>query len=658
MGTATRSDSFSKLGHLAKLGPREPWQVALLLPESYEDYSAPCTLAEELDPSTPGPIQLTLLSRPSPTFQRGVPRLTFAASDASGTPYPVTIFGDTKLWAGLLENVSAGVFMAKARPFAGRLYLTATDLIDATWVGRIRPRYASAGRQMPPASVREMVLRHLPAAIGQATDKIRQALAPLGPVDEILYDLGGEGWTIEQVLLQSHLPATLEHADYANRLARRLAAIASLIRMDSAPPAPATPIPLVTLPTRVAQLPADPTSCQRRAFERIAALMASSLAGRLLIAGDVGVGKSWCMFVAMASVFDAGGRSMLLAPNLLLAKQLHAEFDEIYPDVPATLVTSEQDASDLSLAPVLIGTSALLHRDIGGAPFALLMVDEQHRFSRTQREARLAASTRLVELSATPIPRSQALMRFGALEMVEMRETSAPKSFLTRLYEGRQGAAELTQVIRPLVRSGDCVLVVLPKRGEAQGEDLLGDERPSSAEDDRHSVRASQQRWEAIFPGHVRTLTGEDDDETKARVLDEIRTRKARILLCTSVVEVGLNIPALSHIVIVCPERFGLTALHQLRGRTARKGGEGYCHLLCPNPINDGQRQRLKYFCSCSDGFEIANFDLRERGAGDLSPDSNRQSGADEALLFGVPTTIQDIEEALPVFDLWRSAKP
>lgn len=657
MVATTKSPSYAALGPLAKLGPREPWHVALLLPESYEDYRSPVASAHDLDQATPKPIALTLVSRPSPTYKKGIPRLTFAASDATGTPFPVTIFGDAKLWASLLAEVQSAVFMAKASPFGNRLYLTVTDLVDPVWQGRIRPRYPSAGRQMPPAAVRDLVLRHLPAAVAPAVERIREAISPLAPLEDILYDLGGAGWTIEQVLMQAHLPVSLEHAQYANRLARRLAACASLVRMGSAPPAAAPPLPLRTLAARVGQLPGTPTGCQQRAFARIAALMAAPHAGRLLIAGDVGVGKSWTIFVALAATADAGGRAMLLAPNLLLAKQLHAEFQDIYPDLTPQLVTSEQDVADLSAAQLLIGTTALLHRDIGGVPFTLVVCDEQHRMARSQREARLAPTTRLIELSATPIPRTQALMRFGAVEMVEMRECSAPKTFISTLYEGRAGAVELMEVIRPLVRSGDTILVVLPKRGELQGPDLLGDQKAADSADDRHSVHASFQRWDAVFPGYVRTLTGADDDDTKSRVLDEVRNRKARILLCTSVVEVGLNIPALAHIVIVCPERFGLTALHQLRGRTARKGGEGFCHLLCPNPITAAQRERLTFFCSCSDGFEISNFDLSERGAGDLAPDSDRQSGADESLLFGIPTSIEDLADALPVFDIWRGRR-
>lgn len=651
--TNPTATAFSKIGALAKLGPSEPWQVALLLPEGYDDYTAPVPSAAALDPVTPLPIRLTLVTRPSSTFDRGVPKLTFSAKDADGVAYPVTIFGDTRQWQQTLKGISEGIFMAKAKPFANRLYLTVTDLVDEAWWNRIRPRYAAAGRPMPPASVRTLVLGHLMDAIPQAVAHIRRALAPLAPLEDLLYDLGADGWTADQILLQSHLPTTLEHANYANCLARRLAALASLVRMRAIAPVACTPLDVSTLPVRISQLPGTPTGCQRKVFDRIAAVYAAGHTSRLLVAGDVGVGKSWCAFLALALAHDANARALLLAPNIVLANQLHTEFASIFPDVPATLVTSEQNQADLSSARILVGTSALLHRDIGPAPVDVLIVDEQHRFGRAQRESRMAAGTRLIEFSATPIPRTQALMRFGAMDFIEMRETSAPKSFTTRLYEGREGAAELMNVLRPLIRSGDPVLVVLPKRGELPGRDLLGGPT-ASPDEDRHSVHASFRRWDALFPGVVRCLTGEDDDTTKTTVLDEIRSRKARVVLCTSVIETGVNLPNLSHIVVVCPERFGMTALHQLRGRTARRGGEGFCHLLCPNPISDEQRTRLEFFSRCSDGFAIADFDLRDRGAGDLAPDSEAQSGADQTLLFGVPTRIEDLEEVLPVFDLWR----
>lgn len=664
---AAPQPAYRRLGRLASLGPQEPWQVALLLPDHHDDLVNPATDVCDLDPKHARPISLRILSTPRASFDRGRPKVAFGVRDPAGGEYRATVFGDTREWIEALAGVTEAHFMAVAKEWNGQLYVTIEEMVEPEWVGRLRPHYPARRQQIAPAEARATVLKLLPEAIPRAAQFVREQLERLAPMPDLLADVGAQGWTLEQVILQAHLPESPLHGQHAQTVCRRLAALGALLRMHGTSAARrANPIDMSGVSERIAQLPWPLTGDQQRAVAEIARRLQSDLPAHIVLAGDVGVGKTPTAAVVCAAVASAPGRRrvLVLSPNTLLAEQIHREFTGFFADLDIRLVTGDTPSSVDLTAPILVGTSALLHRAGPDVAFDLVVVDEQHRWSRAQRELHVSPGTHLIELSATPIPRTQALVRYGRVTVVEMRDTPRPKSFITTLHEGRDGARALFETITPAIRSGDVLLVVYPKREASGDEDPQGAlidggaPRPAPATNsgginDRHSIERAKARWEAAFPGQVVTLTSDDDDATKAEVLDRIRTRAAQVLLCTTVVEVGINLPNLYRIVIVCPERHGLMALHQLRGRTARNGGEGYCELLCPEPLNDEQREKLLTFASTCDGFALAEYDLRRRGAGDLAPTSDRQSGADNAFLFGGKLDIDALDDVAPIWRRW-----
>jgi ATP-dependent DNA helicase RecG len=407
------------------------------------------------------------------------------------------------------------------------------------------------------------------------------------------------------------------------------------------------PRALPTLDARIASMPWPLTDDQARALADIRAqLEQRGRPSNYLLTGECGSGKSAIACLLAVAYADLGKRTVLLAPNARLAAQLHLDFTTWFADRPAALVTGESELRTQYPEDVLIGTTALLHRPID--PPDLLIVDEQHRFGRSEREQLLGQRTDLLEMTATPIPRTQALLQFGNMSYSQMRQTHAPKTFHTRLYEGNDGMRELFAQIDPALRSGDPLLVVYPRREAGEGDS----HEPGTL--DRYAVDRAFARWDERYPGRVAFLTANEDDETKERVLAEFASGRVPILCATSIVELGLNIGTLHRIVIVCPERYGLVSLHQLRGRTARHGGEGYCELLCPEPISPVSRERLRTFMSTTDGFTLAELDLRARGAGDLGADSTRQSGAENSILFGVKLDAALLAEAVPVWERWQ----
>lgn len=668
MGKAAENTAYKRLGRLTRLGPTELWQVPLLLPESYEDLSEVCESGHELTREL-APIRLTITGHHKAYYDR-VPRLVIPVRDAAGEDFSATIFGDTKIWIEQLAEVREATFLATGKEWNGRTQIEIREMVETEWVGRIRPRYPGIKQVITPQTARRSVLTLLPEAIpGAAAFIARELNAPM-PIAEVLRQVGASGWTLEQLLLQAHQPHSMRHAQHAQKVLRRVAAIGSLQRMHQAPSQDhANPIHHTSIDQRIAQLPFERlTDDQLMAITTISAAMAASTPTRALCTGEVGSGKTCVAAVLAAATVDVGGRVLVLCPNTLLAKQLFSEMSSYYPDIPMQLVIGET-ATDAQLdAPILIGTSALLFRDTGTEAFSLVVVDEQQRWSRDQREHHVHPGTHLLEMSATPIPRSLALVRYGRSLVVPMKQTHAEKRFHTHIFVGQDGRRRMFSRLSGNIDRGDIMLVVYPKRdaddaSESAPTDLLGKpdagSTPKAAKgaiDDRHSVAKARERWEAMYPGRVGSLTSSDDETVKTQVLDDLKARRIQACLCTTVIEVGITIPALNLIVIVCPERMGLMQLHQLRGRVARHGGDGHCILYSPDPITPKQQERLEFFAKTTDGFALAEYDMMERGIGDLGAASNRQSGADETFLYGIKMDVRSLDEVAPLVSRWRGA--
>lgn len=336
-----------------------------------------------------------------------------------------------------------------------------------------------------------------------------------------------------------------------------------------------------------------------------------------LINADVGMGKSIIYQLASAAAVCVGARAAVMLPNERLASQAHEEISRLFPEFGAILITGKTRNKSHS-ASWLVGTTALLFRDIG--QLDICIVDEQHRFSVDQRRALVESGTHVVEISATPIPRTQALLLYGKLNVIRLTHRHSPRDIRTRIVEGA-GTAQMVDEIREIVRRGSRVMIVCPRREE-------------SDEVDAHalpSVARVAEKWQRPFPGRVRALHGESDPETVETAFEDLISGAAQILVATTVVEIGLNIRDLRAVIIVHAERFGISQLHQLRGRLAREGEYGHCFLYLPRRVGMNAMTRLEALASTNDGFALAEFDMRARGIGDVSSLGQRQHGVREA---------------------------
>lgn len=620
-------------------------QIPLLLPSRFDDCAEVLTRIADVPIDNRRLVRLTVDAPARGRFDGRGPRITVMLVDADGQAARGIMYGPTK---DLVERFPVGeavVINAARRPFEnGEVLLTISEIVPDEWAGKVRPVYPSCGKNLPADETRALVLEALPKYRRAAAEHLRRALAFAGPIDPLLASIGCPGWTLEDLIQAAHLPPTLRHGEHALRALERLAA---LVGIESAtaqrqPQGVARRFEFNTMARRIAQLPHRLTGDQLNGLRTIYREMRKGYPARILLNGDVGTGKTMTFGAVAVAVLDEGGRVLVLVPNTVLVAQISGEIQRFWPDIEATCVIGDGESPPPD-ARFVVGTTAILHQDLGS--FDLVIVDEQHKFAALQREHYVRGAAHLIEATATCIPRSLAIAQLGLAAIVELRETHRPKRITTRLFTEAQRQT-LFAGIRATLAAGDQVLIVYPERGDQdpEGEPPAEGTKPMSVAD-------AADAWERAFPGRVRTLTGEATAEEKCAVIDDLSSGRADILIATSVVEVGVNIPRLRQVIVVMPERHGLAALHQLRGRAAREGGEGRMDLYCPAPISPKSQRRLDILLYTSDGFEVAQRDLELRGLGNLARDSDKQSGADDHLIFNRPLHMKAVQAVLPVWE-------
>lgn len=360
-------------------------------------------------------------------------------------------------------------------------------------------------------------------------------------------------------------------------------------------------------------LPFKLTEEQIKAIEDIRGDFYKEFASRRVVVGDVGSGKT--MVILASALMNYPRRSVLMAPTTILANQIYEEAKKYLPMMRIALVTGKNKNIELDENDFIIGTHALLYRELPEA--TLIMVDEQHRFGTQQRNLleKLVSSEdkgsrqgdtkpHFLQFSATPIPRTQAMIQSAHIDVSLITSTPFKKEIKSRVIH-KSDFKELLEHIKEEIALGNQVLLVYPL---VEQSDVL----------EYQSIGEARGFWESRFE-NVYVTHGRDKD--KEEVLVEF-DKKGDILIATTVVEVGISLSRLSTVVIVGAERLGLSTLHQLRGRVSRTGLKGYCFLY----TNQNSSERLDKFVETTSGFDIANLDLRFRKSGDLLRGHN-QSG-------------------------------
>ena len=376
-------------------------------------------------------------------------------------------------------------------------------------------------------------------------------------------------------------------------------------------------------------LPFSLTGAQKRVIGEVCADLAQETPMNRLVQGDVGSGKT---MVAAAAVFCAarnGEQSALMAPTEILAEQHYASLEVLFAKlgIRCALLTGSmkpgekkavREAVQAGQTDLLIGTHALLSEATQFARLGLVIADEQHRFGVGQRAmlSQKGEAPNLLVLSATPIPRTLALILYGDLEVSTIDELPPGRQKVDTFLVGEDMRARINAFIRRQVAGGHQVYIVCPAVEESEAESLKSAEL---------WAQTLQQR---VFPElRVALLHGKMKGTEKEAVMSAFKNGEFDILVATTVIEVGVDVPNATLMVVENADRFGLSQLHQLRGRVGRGADKSYCVLFSSVPEGDA-RTRLEALCKTNDGLKIAEADLAQRGPGDFF--GSRQSGLPE----------------------------
>lgn len=678
---------------LEKLGLHTVEDLLRYYPREYVDFRVPSNLAD----LAPGD-RVTVVARISSTVVRrnasgrGA-RLITTLSDGVAT-LELVFFS---AYAGALRGHEAALVVGKTGAFSGIVNKHGSQLQIPN------PSYEMVGDDPRDKAAALDHAAHLTPLYrgsttfdsGKVSTSVRVVLDPLTPgdVEDILpeeflakYRLAG----LFEALKKVHRPRDFAEANWALRRLRweeafvlQTALARRRLTATQEGAVPRQPVADGLLAAFDASLPFELTGGQQRVGAEISADLSRPYPMQRLLQGEVGSGKTLVALRAMLQVIDAGGQAAFLAPTEVLAVQHFRSLRNLLGPLAEggmlggaeqgthiVLLTGSQPtavrrrallAAASGEAGIVVGTHALLSENVQLADLGLVVVDEQHRFGVEQRDA-LRAKERsenkphMLVMTATPIPRTVAMTVFGDLEISTLTEIPAGRApVATHVVPLDKPAwlARAWQRVQEEVAAGNRAFIVCPRIGGDESEPATGDEdleelpidadapaRPTAVLDLVEKLRA-----EPVLAGiDIGVLHGRLSPDEKDAAMTNFISGKTPVLVATTVIEVGVDVPAATAMVIMDADRYGISQLHQLRGRIGRGALPGVCLLVSGAPADSPARERLERVAATSDGFELAQYDLEARREGDVL--GTAQSGATSLRLLRAARDITTIEEA------------
>ncbi|HFI0214521.1 TPA: ATP-dependent DNA helicase RecG [Streptococcus suis] len=400
---------------------------------------------------------------------------------------------------------------------------------------------------------------------------------------------------------------------------------------------------LNTVNRQIEKLPFELTAAQANALSEILADMQSPSHMNRLLQGDVGSGKTVVAGLAMFAAVSAGMQAAIMVPTEILAEQHYQSLRQLFPDLSIALLTGGMKVAERRTAleaisdgrvDVIVGTHALIQESVSYHQLGLVVTDEQHRFGVKQRRLfrEKGDNPDVLMMTATPIPRTLAITAFGDMDVSIIDQLPAGRKPIITRWVKHQQLPTVLEWLEKELRSGAQVYFISPLIEESEALDL------------KNAIDL-QAELQAHFGSQVTVdlLHGKMKNEEKDAIMQAFKDRKSAILVSTTVIEVGVNVPNATVMVIMDADRFGLSQLHQLRGRVGRGHKQSYA-ILVANPKTESGKERMKIMTETTDGFILAEADLKMRGSGEIF--GTRQSGLPE---FQVANIVEDypiLEEA------------
>jgi ATP-dependent DNA helicase RecG len=631
-----------------KLGLRRDIDLALHLPLRYEDETQLTLLRDARDGQT---VQIEGVVRDNRIEARGRRQLIVRMDDGSGEVLLrfLNFYGSQqKSWgAGVRLRVRgelrSGFFGREMVHPTVRVVSEGTPLADS-----LTPVYPT-GAGLPQSYLRKAVAAGLSRA--PLDELIPSALLPGGvpSLRESLHFLHHPRAEVSLAALEDHSHPAWQRLKFEELLAQQVSQLQARAERAHLKAPMLRTRPQGLQDRLLGVLPFQLTAAQQRVCEEIARDIALPQPMHRLLQGDVGSGKTVVAAIAAAVAMDAGWQCALMAPTEILAEQhfrklvgwlapLGVKVAWLTGSLKAKAKREQLAAVASGEAQLVVGTHAVIQDQVQFANLGLALIDEQHRFGVAQRlqlRAKLQSSElepHMLMMSATPIPRTLAMTYLADLEVSTIDELPPGRTpIVTKVFaDGRR--EEVIERIRDEVAKGSQVYWVCPLIDETEETDQAADEKAGRTSDrrpplDLSNVTHTHEELSGTLSGFgVGLLHGKLPAAEKAAVMAQFSANTLSVLVATTVIEVGVDVPNASLMVIEHAERFGLSQLHQLRGRVGRGAVASVCVLLYGAPLSDSGKQRLKAMAETTDGFEIARRDLEIRGPGEFM--GARQSGA------------------------------
>ena len=615
----------TRLESLRAVGVCSLRDLLYFLPQRYEDRTHPIPCAD----ANGGEVLVMGVVQGAPKLSRfnGLTRVTAYLWDDSGK-LPLVWYNQP--W--MMQNLPVGqtiMLFGRMGQSRGRPVLQNAQRVTEPC---ILPVYRAV-KGIPAKSFREMMQQ----ALEQVDDCCPETL----PNDlRIRHQLCELNFAIRQ----AHFPLNVENL----RLARRRLAFEQMLMYQAAlgllrghkADGTALPIPPDAPDKFWQMLPFPPTGAQKRVVKEIRQDTISGYQMNRLLQGDVGSGKTLVALMSMLLAVDNGFQACMMAPTEILARQHYATFQRMLEgmDVRVAILTGASKARERREAlagiadgsiDLLIGTHALIEDRVQFSNLGFVVIDEQHRFGVEQR-ARLWTKNEqpphILVMTATPIPRTLAMTLYGDLDVSVIDELPPGRQPIRTVHYTDAARLRLFGFMRQEIKKGRQIYVVYPLIKESETMDY----------------KDLQDGYEAIsrdfpLPEYVTTIChGKMKPEDKEESMRQFKSGEANIMVATSVIEVGVDVPNATVMVIESAERFGLSQLHQLRGRVGRGSQQSYCILMSGEKLSKEARLRLEAMCETNDGFRLAELDLKLRGAGDVN--GTLQSGMAFDLKIANPT--------------------